>query len=115
MRNLAICVMSIVLVRELHAQGMGAQIFGSVLTEEGAAASGVAVTATLMPTDEKSKVATASYTANTGASGSFAFLKLPPGKYRICAQAPTTDQLHTCLWSFRPPIINLQPEQIATR
>jgi hypothetical protein len=68
-------------------------ISGTLVDEAGKAVSGTWVTAL------RTAPPPVSVTAASGADGGFVLLRLTPGEYRICAQAPDGRYLDPCWWS----------------
>src|SRR5262245_16699612 len=57
------------------------------------------------------KPAQSEWTAVSGAGGAFRFDGPTEGKYRLCAQVPTSAWLNPCEWGLQPPMVSLPSAQ----
>ena len=98
----------------VHAQAPpnpGGVVLGTVVTRDNAPVAGAAVMV-----QSQRDPGTATFRANvfTQPDGSFVVSGIPPGRHRVCVQAPGTALLNPCTWSAAPPSITVVAGQPAS-
>lgn len=88
-------------------------ITGSVLTEDGQPVAGAWVTVETLRSPEQVRVQAFGGRALTGRQGSYTLRDVPPGRYRLCADAPGSDLLNPCEWNTYAQVLSISPGQIA--
>lgn len=85
----------------------GGSLSGTLDGEDGTAIADAIVGLTIVPPYPAGRLRQTEWTTTSGVNGSFQFVKLPPGNYRVCAQAQGTAWLNGCEWGAQPPPLSI--------
>ena len=90
----------------------GAVLTGVVRGEDGKVVPGLRVTAIGIFAG-----ASGTFSASSGSDGKYSMLNIPPGRYEVCAAAPSSDYLDSCFWAMPElsPIIVTASSQAVSR
>lgn len=89
----------VVLACGMALYGQTGAVVGSVRGEDGSVVAGAYVTVSAFPDTMPTAEPPFHSTTRTGTDGTFSLSSVPPGKLRICAQAPGSEWISSCQWS----------------
>src|SRR5262245_58933192 len=113
MRQLTAIVLAAVVCVPCTAQRVGnIAVFGKVVDDRGQPVPNVWIKPIGIQQAEGLQTRQVQLQTRTNADGSFGLVGLPPGRYQLCAQLPSSDLLSPCRWSEKPPEITVFPGQV---
>jgi hypothetical protein len=86
-------------------------ISGTLAGDDGTPISGAIVGLTVVPPYPAGRVRQTAWTTISAVDGSFQFVQLNTGNYRVCAQVPASVWLNGCEWGSQPPPLSLTTDE----
>jgi hypothetical protein len=93
----------------------GGAIAGTLAGDDESAVVGGSVSLHLLPPHAIGRLLQTEWTAVSGVGGSFRFVGLAEGRYRLCAQVPQSVWLNPCEWGLEPLVVSLSSDQPTAR
>ena len=100
----------VVCAQQIPQTSVGA-ISGTLQGEDGSPIIGASVTLLRLPPYPKGRWPRIEWTTKSAGGGAFSFTAIDSGRYRLCAQAPSTTWLNPCEWGLNAEVVALSQTQ----